>query len=197
MDRSQRRGRAVRGAAAAAVATTVAATAHTLSGGDAPPVWLLVAVTLLATPIAVLLTGRRPSLWRTTSVVAVSQLLLHLAFATVGTAGPAGGRHVHGAAVSLAGSGGDGAGAVGALASDPLMLAGHVAAAAVTVLLVSHGERALRAIAAGLRHVVERTVIAWHRPAPLLRVIALPLGTARGAVALTSVSRRGPPVLSL
>ena len=45
---------------AASVAVVVSATAHTLSGGGAPPAWLLVAVALLATPVAVALVGDRP-----------------------------------------------------------------------------------------------------------------------------------------
>jgi len=191
VDRSQRRARALRGAAAAAVATTVAATAHTLAGAPAPAAWLLVAVTLLAMPLAVALTGRRPSLWRTSAVVAVSQVLLHVAFATTaGTAAPGSAGHVHGAAPALS------AVDAGVVAVDPAMVAGHVIAAAVTVALVTRGERALHAIAAGLHQLVRRVVVAAQPPAPRLRLVPLASAIATGVVAVTSVSRRGPPVLS-
>lgn len=190
VDRAQRRGRALRGAAAAAVATTLAATAHTLSGGAAPPAWLLVAVTLLATPIAVALTGRRPSLWRTGAVVAASQFLLHLAFATAGAADPRAVGHVHGAAPLLT------AVDAGAVAIDVPMVAGHVLAAAITIALISRGERALRAIAAGLRHFARRIAVAAPRRAPRVPVLAVGRRITATAIALTSLSRRGPPALA-
>lgn len=194
VDRAQRGTRALRGTIGAAVATTVAATAHTLSGGTAPPLWLLLAVTLLAAPVAVACTGRRPSLWRTSTVVAISQLLLHVAFATVGATGPGGAAgHVHGTAVLLQDS------AVGggtALAIDPLMAAGHALAAVVTILLISHGERAVRTIAAGLRELAAR--IAIPSSALPVGVPALAFGRAApiAAVRVTSLSGRGPPALA-
>lgn len=189
VDRSARRGRAVRGAAAAAVATTVASTAHTLAGGAAPPVWLLIAVTLLAMPVAVALTGRRPSLWRTSVVVALSQVLLHVAFATVGSALPAASRHVHGAPPTLS-VGVDAA----ALTVDPVMIGGHVLAAIVTVVLLTRGERAMRAIAAGLRQVVSRATVALPAASPVSLPMA-PVGHRPAPlVALASLSRRGPPL---
>ena len=53
--------RALRGTAAAWVATVVAATAHTLAGGGAPSPALVAAVGILASPFAVGLIGRRLS----------------------------------------------------------------------------------------------------------------------------------------
>ena len=79
--REGRRARAARGALAAAIAIATAATAHTLAGDGAPPVWLLLAVTALAAPLAVWLTGRALSTWRTAAIVILSQTLLHAAFA--------------------------------------------------------------------------------------------------------------------
>ncbi len=171
------------------MATIVASTAHTLAGGDAPPLWLLIAVTLLAMPIAVAVTGRRPSLWRTTVVVGLSQVLLHVAFATVGSALPASIGHVHGALPALS-PGVD----AGALTVDPVMIAGHVLAAIVTVALVSRGERALRAIAAGLHRLVTRALAvpaaSYDAPRPAVRATRMPASPT----ALASLSRRGPPL---
>lgn len=192
--------RAGRGTAGAAVATTVAATAHTLSGGQAPPAWLLLAVIALAAPLAVALTGRRPALWRTSAVVAASQLLLHFAFATVGTAAPAGGHggHVHGAAIILGEAPASTAAGLGTalFALDPLMIAGHALAAVVTIALVTRGERALATIAAGLRRLAARVDVA----VPLLPAVPRPVAPARptpaAAVFLVTLSRRGPPALA-
>lgn len=183
-----RRARAVRGCAAAAVAVVLAATAHTLSGGGAPPWWLLVAVTLLASPLAVALVGRAPALWRTSAVVAVSQALLHTAFAAVGADAPAAGvRHVHGGALLGIGSAG--------VVLDPGMIAGHALAALITTVLLVWGERMLRGIGRGLRRLLR--LLPAHAPGspsapPRAVPVALP---TLPRVHLASLSRRGPPAV--
>lgn len=180
--------RVARGCTATAVATLIAATAHTLSGGGAPPFWLLVAATLLAAPLAVWLVGRTPALWRTATAVAASQALLHTAFAAIGTDAPASAaRHDHGAVVLGAGS------AVAAL--DPGMVAGHALAALVTTALLAWGERMLRGIGRGLRRLLRRLPdgAAAFPPVPAR---AVPLSfPAILRVHLASLSRRGPPAV--
>ncbi len=182
-----RQTRALRGGAGAAVATLVAATAHTVSGGGAPPVWLLLAVTLLAWPIAVSLTGRTPSAWRTALVVTATQLLLHAAFASIGTADPVLTGHVHGESVVLA------VGSSAAIVLDPVMTVGHALAAAVTVVLLAHGERMLRALADGMRELLPRVAVRPLLPAvPALCAAAAPR-VGGVPLLLTPLSRRGPP----
>lgn len=182
-----RQTRALRGGAGAAVATLVAATAHTVAGGGAPPAWLLLAVTLLAWPIAVGLTGRGPSVRRTALVVTATQVLLHAAFASIGTTDPVMTAHVHGETFALA------VGSSAPIAVDPAMAVGHALAAALTVFLLAHGERMLRALADGMRELLPRVAVRPLRPAvPPLPAVPAPRS---GAVALlhTPLSRRGPP----
>ena len=82
--------RALRGTAAAWVATVVAATAHTLAGGGRPLPALVAAVGILASPFAVGLIGRRLSAWRVGATVLASQALFHVAFAVTGRRGRCG-----------------------------------------------------------------------------------------------------------
>lgn len=181
-----RRLRVLRGSTAASVATVVASTAHTLAGGGAPPFWLLIAVTLLAAPIAVALIGGRRSLTRLAATVAAAQLMLHTAFAAVGSDAPlAGHGHVHGlvtltTALSPATAG---------------MTAGHAIAAVVTFVMLATGERMLRALARGIRrllHVADDVSL----PGATARRPVSPRPRLHAAKILTSVSRRGPPALA-
>lgn len=181
-----RRRRVIRGSAAALIATVIASTAHTLSGGGAPPVWLLLAVTALASPIAVALIGSRPSLPRLAATVALAQIMLHTAFAAVGTDAPAQlSGHAHGLVP------------LGEAVASPAtgMTAGHVAAAVVTTLLLATGERMLAALGRGIRRLLRLPATralalrAPGRPAPVVRRV-------HAALILTSVSRRGPPAFA-
>ncbi|MFS0868001.1 hypothetical protein AB3M83_11800 [Microbacterium sp. 179-B 1A2 NHS] len=178
--------RAVRGGSAAVVAVLLAATSHTVSGGTAPPLWLLAAVTLLAWPLAVALIGRRPSAARTAAAVSAAQALLHTAFATVGSARPRGlGAHVHGP-LTLA-SPGEG------MSIDVAMVAGHVLAAVVTTILLCTGEHLLRGIADGLRALLPAVPMTLPFPAPAPRAATGVLRAAGPRVTLSGLSRRGPP----
>ncbi|WP_312676314.1 hypothetical protein [Microbacterium sp.] len=187
-----RRARALRGFAAAFVAVVVSATAHTLSGGGAPPAWLLVAVALLATPVAVALVGDRPRPLRLAAAVVLAQAALHLAFAAVGTADPVATGHVHGAPVL---------GTALAAPAHPFhasggMMIGHAIAAVVTVVLLARGERMLAALGRGIRRLVPRLAAPSLAPrAPRVRALA-PMPATRPALPPFSLSRRGPPALA-
>ncbi|WP_255266105.1 hypothetical protein [Microbacterium hominis] len=188
-----RRLRALRGTAAAAIATTLASTGHTFGGGAAPSLWLLVAVTVLAAPLAVAMVGRRRSLPRLAAAIATAQIALHTAFAVVGGAAPvtpAGHEHVMpGVAIGVATTH-----AGGHLTAA--MLIGHLVAALVTIALVAYGERLLAMIARGVRRLLARTGVTAPGPrprahaAPTDRRIALPL------FLLSALRRRGPPAFA-
>ena len=199
--------RALRGCAAAVVATLVSATAHTLAGGGAPPPVLVLAIAVLAAPVAVVLVGRRPSRVRTGMAVLASQVVFHVAFAVAGSLGaetmPAG--HAHGAMIAASMPGmpmlgmtmpgmtmHPGAG----MDADASMLIAHAVAAVVTVIMVSYGERMLRAIARGL----SRYLPPLWQGTPL-RSEAPRTATARPPAPLrplfsSEVSRRGPPAFA-
>lgn len=197
---ASRRQRALRGAVAATVATLVAATAHTLAGGGAPPWWLLLSLALLTSPIAVGLIGRRPSMRGTAASVVAAQLALHVAFAAVGAgdptaAAPGTGHAGHAGAPAVGIALGRSFAAGGHLHLDAGMIAAHLVAAAATILLLTHGERLVRAIARGIQRVLRRALPVLAPPsAPASRVDAVLAPVA--AVFLSVLSRRGPPALA-
>lgn len=186
--RDTRRGRAIRAGAAAAVATVAAAAAHTVAGGSAPPPWLVAAVILLAWPVALVIVGRAASAPRTGLAVVAAQAMLHGAFAMVGDAAPsAAGAHGHLHAPLLLAPG------AASPAPDAAMLGGHAIAAVVTVLAVCHGERMLRAVAAGIRSLLRRTLPTSPHPAVPLAVPATVAPAPVPALFVSDLSRRGPP----
>lgn len=183
---SSRHVRALRGTAAAAVATVVAATAHTLAGGGAPAPLLVAAVAILGSPFATALIGRGLSAWRVASAVLVSQLLLHVAFAVTAGADPAAtfGPHAHHLALP---------GTAAAVVPDGPMTAGHMLAAIATVLALYFGERMLRALGRGIRSLLARARAIAPRPAVPRLVATVVRPQRRVRVVLSGLSRRGPP----
>lgn len=194
--RSLRGPRVLRGAAAATIAVLIASTAHTLSGGDAPPLWLVLAVTILATPVCVALVGSRPGSRRglpgLASAVAAAQLALHSSFAAFGgnafaTVGGATGAPAHHHAIDLA------ALVTGAQPAAATMTLGHAVAALATFILLAWGERLVTIIARGIRHLL-RLDLPTHRPQPArARVCAHRTAPARPSRFAHTAPRRGPP----
>lgn len=185
--------RTLRGAAAAWVATVVAATSHTLAGGGAPAPALVGVIGILAWPVGIALVGRRLSPGRVGSAVVAAQLLFHTAFAaTAGVAseaGPAGvSGHAHHTALVAAGTG------PAAFAVDAPMAIGHLLAAAVTVAGLYYGERMLRALGRGIRSLFARRVVHVLPTIPAVRALEpVLLPTLPSGVVLSDLSRRGPP----
>jgi len=178
--------RALRGTAAAWIATVIAATAHTLAGGGAPAPALVAAVGILAAPFGVAVVGRRLSAWRVGTAVLASQALFHVAFAITAGADPSA-PHSHHVTV-LAG------GVTPVALPDAPMLVAHVLAALATVAGLYGGERMLTALGRGIRSVLARArVVLPPPPAPAL-VAAERERTIRPArTVLSGLSRRGPP----
>lgn len=190
--RARRASRALRAGAASGVSTVIAATAHTLAGAGAPPWWLVLAVALLAWPAAVWLVGRRLTIAGTSAAVLVAQSLLHLAFAAVGTAAPQSpvphvGHHAGQASLAVA--------EVGHLHLDLGMIIAHVLAAALTVAVLTRGERVLRRIARGVRRLLSRAAATPALPSvPLMRAFRTDVPAVR--LFLSALSRRGPPAFA-
>ncbi|NNH05197.1 hypothetical protein HLA99_15225 [Microbacterium ulmi] len=183
--------RALRGVSAASVATLLASAAHTLSGGGAPHPLLLSAVAVLAAPAAVALAGRRLALWRVALTVLASQGLFHVAFALSGDLG--GGvsvpGHVHGA-VALPTI------AITPEVPDAGMIAGHVAAALVTIAVAHRGEKALRDLGRGILRLLRRRVVAPSVRRPLVVLAAVGRIARTTSIVLSGASGRGPPVVA-
>ena len=180
--------RALRGTAAAWVATVVAATAHTLAGGGAPSPALVAAVGILAAPVAVAVVGRRLVAWRLTATVLASQALFHVAFAVTADADPAA---LHGHHVTRLGSD-----LSAVVLPDAPMLAAHVLAAVATIAATYGGERMLRALGRGIRSMFSRAHGVAPRP-PMARLLARQMGARSVAarIVLSDLSRRGPPAV--
>lgn len=183
-----RRARVARAGGAAAIATLTASAAHTLGGGAPPAPWLVLTVALLAWPVALAIVGSRPGAFRTGLAVVTAQAILHGAFALVGDAVPQAGAstHHHGLLI-LDPSTGTG------MATGTDMLAAHVIAGIATAVAVCHGERMLRAVARGIRHLLRPTAPAPLSPIPA-PAAALPQPLRlRPRLVLADLSRRGPP----
>lgn len=185
--------RLIRAAGISSVATLIAAVSHTLGGGAAPHPLLIIAVSTLLTPLCAVLVGVRPSRSRVAAAVLLSQAAFHVLFqalgAPTGSAAVVGG-HAHHVALDALGPLSPVAGV------DAAMLCAHIVAAALTTVLIWHGEALLRGVAHWFQALLLRVVLgapAEHRrPAPLRSLVVRPSAAAVSA----AVFRRGPPVLA-
>lgn len=209
--------RLVRALAVALVVVALAAGGHVLAGGAAPSPLLLgaggVAVLLAATVLA----GRRLSGTRIVALLGLGQAGLHTLLALspapacaeavhAAASGPAG-HAVHAvhavqgiadaapAAAGLCATAGGHAHAGDALlAGGTAMLAAHVAATALTAVLLLHGERALWLLWGWL---LPAARVVRAAPLPVFPRLPRPEAALRVAprpVLLDAASRRGPPV---
>lgn len=203
--------RLVRALAVALVVVALAAGGHVLAGGAAPSPLLLgaggVAVLLAATVLA----GRRLSGTRIVALLGLGQAGLHTLLAlspapacAAGVPAAVSGHAGHsvqgvGDAASVATglcatAGGHAHAGDALLAGGTVMLAAHVAATALTAVLLLHGERALWSLWGWLLPAV-RVVRAVPLPVfPRLPRPEAALRVAPRPVLLDAASRRGPPV---
>lgn len=189
--------RALRGASAAAIAVLFAAVSHTIAGGTAPSLVLLLSIAALAWPLTTWLVRRRLRPAGLAIAVLLAQSALHIAFAVTSGIGSAPvGLHritaLHQHSEIITGTAGTVAQVI--LPSPPMFTAHAIAAVASFVLLFA-GERMLRAIAAWALRLLDRAAVPAgpvvslrgasfsDEMAPLARIV-------RGAV-----RRRGPPLL--
>lgn len=205
-----------RGLLAATFATFVAALFH-VAGGGADPTALAIVVSLTFSVLAsIALAGRRLSRVRLSISVALSQLIFHLLF-SLGQPGVVlvsthGIRHARdGTQMAMMGGGLSVAGAQDAqsmqgmqglqdvIPDTPLMWVSHIAAAVVTIVAISRGEKAIRAVCALARIVAARLVpVQDATPLPLLRSVTTQPLARRLALPnrvrfLGRMRHRGPP----
>lgn len=187
--------RLIRAASVSVVATLVAALSHTTGGGATPHPLLILAVAALLTPLSALLVGIRTSRGRVAAAVFLAQGSFHLLFQALGSPTEAGTGtaeglgHSHHIELALL------APVSSAASPGAAMLFAHVSAAALTTLLVWHGEAVVRTVArwvqALLRHAAAVATVEHRRP-PRLRTLVMP---SFNAAISTTVPRRGPPPL--
>ncbi|MFJ6531701.1 hypothetical protein [Microbacterium sp. NPDC091662] len=185
--------RLVRAAVVSSAATLLAALSHTLGGGAAPHLLLIVAVATLLTPFSALLVGVRRSRGRVAIAVFLGQAAFHAVFQLLGSptgATPiAGGGHAHHLDLTALTS------TSPAATPSALMLSAHVVAAVLTTLLVWHGEAVVRVVARWVDALLRRASVgapAMHRRPARLRSITV---TGFDAAVAVAVPRRGPPAL--
>jgi hypothetical protein len=194
-----RSSRALRGVTAAAIATFLAAVSHTIGGGTAPPLAVILTMTLLAAPFATAIVGRRLTLWRLSAAVLLSQIAFHTAFSVVGdlsgtgTTDIASTSHVHGQlTLPLLDQ-------TVSAPTSPLMLTAHLAAAAVSAAILYGGERALRALLSLVIDLLATRAleIASLERHEACRTLPSALPVIRAALLSDVIARRGPPSIRL
>lgn len=183
---------ALRGSAASAVATLVAALSHSWAGGDLPAPLLVAGMAAVLVFPGMALMGARPRPWRLALAVPALQAMFHVAFTALGSpvegAGIVGGHHHADAWQALAGH-------ASAVPVDGGMLAAHVAAAAATIAILAYGERAILTLlgwASGWirsRAEAPETAVPFA-PDPMAGVIR----TLRSRLGALAAAPRGPPL---
>lgn len=200
--RSSRLPHLLRGLTAAGVATFTALLMHVAAGGVLPG-WIGIAVPLLlSSTVSVLLAGRRLSLLRLATSVAISQWLFHALF-VLGSIAPVGatpGHAHHGAALVLPASD-----PLGIVQPDGAMWAAHALAAILTTAALHRGELLLRRMLQLADHAACWFVALFTRaiavaPADSRPRPPAPSGGADLEPTLRRIAsrlrRRGPPLLS-
>ncbi len=207
--------RTARGAFGALAATLLAAVSHAVAGGVMTAA-AIIATTLFALPLCVLLAGKIGSLWRLTIAVSVAQFVYHWSFAGIGASGfgasgfGASGFGMNGSNEAVSPHAAHlglltslpftpNAGTAGfAAQADAWMWAAHALAAALTIALMHRGERAFMHLMRLLRSAVPVRVPAAIRLP--VRPAILEIFTAAPArvtpVFLSAMSHRGPPTAS-
>ncbi|AAT90010.1 hypothetical protein ATY41_02945 [Leifsonia xyli subsp. xyli] len=197
---SSRGARVVRGFAAAGVATLVAALFHMAGGGQAPRAVALTLSLTFSSFACIALAGKRFALWRLGLSVPLSQFLFHALFSLSPSASfsgmPAGG-HLHaGTHLTLL---------PGAATGPALVVEGwamclaHLAAAALTIAVLRHGEHTFWAVCGfasyRLRCFFDRVVGPCRTAAGTSRglVDSVPLTLPSPGTVLGGMRRRGPP----
>jgi hypothetical protein len=148
-----------RGWAVAGFATYAAAFSHVVADGGRPPVIAIVLAIALSGPLCIALAGRL-SRRRLASAVTASQFLYHGMFSLFGVAGTgdgaaitgAVGHHAHGAIMAPVAM--SAPNASGLLPPDPLMVASHAVAAAVTVAVMLFANRTVNAALTAIRPIL-------------------------------------------
>jgi hypothetical protein len=118
----------VRGLAVGAAATLLALGGHTAAGGHPPGAAVTLGAAAVVAAVALALSRARWTLPRLLAVLLAAQAGLHVAFAW--TAPPSAGTHMHGSTADAT-----------LAATEPTMLAGHLAAVLLTAVVLRRGEQ--------------------------------------------------------
>ncbi|AGW42570.1 hypothetical protein O159_26600 [Leifsonia xyli subsp. cynodontis DSM 46306] len=197
---SSRGARVVRGFAAAGVATLVAALFHVAGGGQAPSAVALTLSLTFSSLACIALAGKRLALWRLALSVLLSQFLFHALFSLSPSESfsgmPAGGHFHAGMHLTL----------LPGAATDPALVVegwamwlAHIAAAALTIVVLRHGEHTFWAVCGFASYRLRRFFDRVAGPCPTAagtsrgRVEPVPLTLPSPRAVLGGMRHRGPP----
>jgi hypothetical protein len=191
--------RTARGWSVALLAGVLTATLHASAGGGFPAPAVVLLAVLLSGILSTCIVGRFPSLPRLAAAVAVGQASFHTVFTALGNSTgvallPAehSGHTGHGMLVE------SGAAHGAAAHSGMGMLLAHVAAGAISALLLAHSERALLELALLARLTFRRLLTTPAiRPLPALRrsLLDVAVPSLSSTPLLGSLRYRGPPAV--
>ena len=190
--------RFARGWLTALFSTLIAALSHTLAGGTAGTL-AIVASLAFSGMLCVGLAGKRPSAMRLAVSVAGSQLLFHQLFSYLGNpAWDATSGHAHGAVAPFAAESTAHVWHPASPSDATWMFLAHLAAAALTFLMLRHGERAFWTLTTNARHLVRMLFPAMPGPiafdaAAVLELISQTDVPSRMSGFRSMHRRRGPP----
>lgn len=183
--------RLLRGAAVSSIATVIAALSHTTGGGAPPHPLLVLALSILLTPVAALLVGRTLSFSKLSVAVLLSQQVFHTLFvllrATISPGATFGTGHQHAMTLGPLAT---------AVAPDAGMLSAHIIAAVFTIALLWRGERVLRAIAHWVRTALRFRMPRFHEDWPVPASATTQSVHLCSAVRIGDLFTRGPPAFS-
>lgn len=175
-----------------------AAGGHLAVGGELPPPAILTALCALTILPVAILTRVRLSLPALAGLLGAGQLCLHWAFCALSgtsTAAPLLSGHAGHVPLAPAPETVSAIVSTHAAASDWQMLAAHTMAILGTALVLARGERALWALAAWLRPLVQLPAATVVQPLRAPSPRSSPNVRPRGLPCLRLPSRRGPPAL--
>lgn len=193
--------RTARGAFGALAATLLAAASHAAAGGNVTPI-AVIATSMFALPLCVLLAGKIGSLWRLSLAVIVAQFVYHWSFSGLGLAtsvSDLSGEPVspHAAHLGMLPPALFMPEATTAYSADVWMWAAHALAAILTIALMHRGECAVMHLVQVLRRAVPvrvPTLVRLPERRAILEIFAaLPSRAER--VFLSAISYRGPPAV--
>ena len=200
--------RLLRGWTIAVIAVLLAAgghqTAHSVMHGatEAIPLQLLAFSAALTAPTAVVLAGRRISAWSTAATTILGQIIFHGLYSLpyTGVSNLPTGHDLHHLTPRVAAEPlGVQHAAHSTAAADIVMIAAHLLAAAMTVVVITHGERSFVTLADWLTLTQVRVVLAT-RPMSPVRTPTIPSAVHVWIPHPMNVAQtrttRGPPVLA-
>lgn len=197
---STRSARVARGLIAAGFATFVAALFH-VAGGGLPPSAVALTLSLVFSGLGcIVLAGKRSTLWRSASSVALSQFLFHALFSLSPSAHFAGATgHLHpGSHLTMVTDGAAATPMSGMSLSGSWMWLAHAAAALLTLVALRYGERVFVAVseftAFSLRRLLTAVAVV-DVPVAQARVETVPVILPDRTVVLGRLRHRGPPAL--